>query len=207
MFVVAVLVGAGASACSRSTAAEVTIGRSGSPPSTTATTTVESSDTPVAFTVSSFTVEGPGRPDSVEAVKTAVVRTFDRYLEDAVLTPLRSGGPAGELRPLFTARAGEHMWATDRNAFVDEGLPPASRIVAMVSGLHLVGLAEPGGEVVLVSARMDLKLVAGADADAVTIERGADLLLMAEGDGWKIDSYQVRVSRDTPDSFPVAPAA
>lgn len=206
VFVVAVLMGVAASACSRSTAAEVTIGRAGSPPSTTSTTTVESPSTPVAFSVS-FDVEGPGRADSVEAVKAAVVRTFDRYLEAGVLTPLRSGGPAGDLRPLFTARAAEHMWATDRNAFVDEGLPPASRIVAEASGLRLAGLAEPGGDVVLVSARMDLKLVSGAEGATITIERGADLLLVAEGDEWKIDSYQVRVSRDTPDSFPVVAGA
>ena len=200
MFVLGVLVAAGAAAgCSRSTAAEVTLGRAGSLPPTP-TTTVKSKVTPGAFSVSSFDVEGPGSPASVETVKAAVVRTLDRYLEAGVLTPLRSGGPAGDLRPLFTARAAEHMWATDRDAFVDEGLPPSSRIVAKASGLRLAGLAEPGGDVVLVSARMDLKLVAGADAAAITIDRGADLVLVADGDDWKIDSYQVRVSRDTPGS-------
>lgn len=190
--------------CSQSTGAEVTIGRAGSPTSatsTTPTTTVESPGTPVAFTVSSFVLEGPGKPESVEAVKAAVLKTLDRYLEAGVLTPLRSGGPAGELTPLFTARAAEHMSTTaDRNAFIDEGLPPAPRIVAVASGLRLAGLAGPGGDVVLVAARMDLELVAGAEDATVTIDRGADLLLVADGDTWKIDSYQVRVTRDTPDS-------
>ena len=202
MFVGALL--AALAGCSRSTAADITIGRAGEPPSstsTTPTTTVESPTTPLTFTVASFDVEGPGAPASVEAVKAAVLQTFDRYLEAGVLTPLRTGGPAGELTSLFTARAAQHMAATgDRNAFIDEGLPPAPRIVAVASALRLSGLAGPGGDVVLVSAHMDLTLVAGAQDATVTIDRDADLMLVADGGAWKIDSYRVRVSRDTPES-------
>ena len=196
VFAAAMAATAGWGACSRPTPA--TIGRSGIPPSTTI---VETPATPVAFTVSSFVVEGATDPASVESVKAAVLSTFSRYLEEAVLTPLRSGGPAGEITPLFTARAAEHLSATgERNAFVDEGLPPAARIVARVAGLRLAGLADQNGDVVLVAARMDLTLVAGAPGVSITIDRGADLLLVADGDGWKIDSYAVRVARDTPDS-------
>jgi len=195
VFVGALLALAG---CSRSTAAEVTIGRAAVPPPTT---TVESPATPVTFRVASFDVEGPGKAASVEAVRAAVLKTLDAYLEAGVLTPLRSGGPAGELGPLFTARAAAHMAATaDRNAFIDEGLPPAPRIVALASALRLAGLAGPDGVVVLVSARMDLRLVAAGQVATVTIARDADLVLVADGGAWKIDSYRVRVSRDSSDS-------
>ena len=203
VWVFVVAVAAALTACSRS-AAPVTIGRAGSLPastSTTPTTTVESPSTPVAFTVSSFDLQGPGTPDSVERAKAAVMKTLGRYLEDGVLAPLRSGGPAGDLVPLFTARAGEHLAASaDRKAFIDEGLPPSPRIVAVTSGLRLSALAGPGGDVVLISARIDLKLVAGGQDATVTIDRGADLMLVADGDAWKIDSYSVRVTRDTPDT-------
>ena len=204
MFVGALPVLVALAGCSRTTAADVTIGRAGVPPAsttTTPTTTVESPVTPLAFRVASFDVEGPGRPASVEAVKAAVLQTFDRYLEAGVLTPLRTGGPAGEITPFFTARAAAHMAATtDRSAFIDEGLPPAPRIVALASALRLSGLAGPGGNVELVAAHMDLRLVAGAQDATVTIARNADLMLVADGDTWKIDSYRVRVTRDTPDT-------
>ncbi len=197
MFVVALVAGAGTTACARPERSEFTIGRAGSPSSTTA----EPPGASVGFTVTAFDVEGAGDPASVEQVKAAVETTFSRYLRDAVLTPLRSGGPAGELEPLFTARAAEHVAGTaDRNAFIDEGLPPAWRIEAPVSALRLLGLADQAGQVVLVAVRMDLKLLAGVPGTTVTIERGADLLLVADGDGWKIDAYSVRVTRDTPDS-------
>lgn len=195
VFAAAIAAGAGSGACSRPVPA--TIGRSAT---ITSTTTVEV-PAGVAFTVAAFDVEGPGNPASVESVKAALLTTFTRYLQEAVLTPLRTGGPAGEINPLFTARAAEHLAASgERNAFVDEGLPPATRIVARASGLHLVGLADQNGDLVLVAVRMDLTLVAGAADVTVTIDRGADLLLVADGDGWKIDSYAVRVARDTPDS-------
>ena len=201
MFVGALL--AALAGCGRPPAAEVTIGRAATPlpsTSTTSTTTMETPATPVTFRVTSFDVDGPGKAASVAAVKAAVVKTLDAYLEAGVLAPLRSGGPAGELSPLFTARAAAHMKATaDRNAFIDEGLPPAPRIVAVVSALRLAGLAGPGGDVVLVAARMDLTLVAGAQGATITIARDADLMLVADGSAWKIDSYRVRVSRDTPD--------
>ncbi len=187
--------GAGSGACSRPVPA--TIGRSGT---TTSTTTVEV-PAGAAFTVAAFDVEGPGNPASVESVKAALLTTFTRYLEDAVLTPLRTGGPAGEITPLFTARAAEHLAATgERNAFVDEGLPPATRIVPRASTLRLTGLADQNGDVVLVTARMELTLLAQAPDVTVTIERGADLLFVSDGGGWKIDAYRVRVARDTPES-------
>jgi len=162
---------------------------------------VETPGTPVAFIVSSFDVEGAGDPASVERVKAAVVATFTRYLQDGVLAPLRSGGPAGDLLPLFTARAAAHLAATaDRNAFVDEGLPPATRITDLAPGLRLTGLADQAGAVVLVAARMDLRLVAGVQDTTITIDRDADLVLVADGDAWKIDAYRIRVTRDTPES-------
>jgi hypothetical protein len=161
----------------------------------------------VTFTVASFDVEGAADPASVERAKAAVVATFSRYVQAAVLTPVLSGGPAEDLVPLFTARAAEHLATTaDRGAFVDEGLPPAPRIVPLVSGLHLAGLADQKGEVVLVFAHMDLKLAAEAAGTTVVIDRGGDLLLVPDGDTWKIDSYRVRVTRDTPGSASAAVA-
>ena len=186
--------GAGSGACSRPVPA--TIGRSPTPTSTTPEV-----PTGAAFTVAAFDVEGPGNPASMESVKAALLTTFTRYLEAAVLTPLRTGGPAGEIAPLFTARAAEHLAATgERNAFVDEGLPPATRIVPRASTLRLTGLADQNGDVVLVTVRMDLTLLAQAPDVTVTIERGADLLFVSDGGAWKIDAYRVRVARDTPES-------
>lgn len=143
---------------------------------------------------------GPLAPGVADGAWKAVLTTLNRYLEAGVLGPLRSGGPAADLGPLFTAGAAARVTSTgsDRATFVDEGLPPAKDIRSDVVVAALTGLAGPDGTMSVVSARLDLRLRAEVDGEPVTIARAGDVVLRPDGDAWKIDGYDLHVSRDTP---------
>ncbi|MEA2686624.1 MAG: hypothetical protein QOE93_1819, partial [Actinomycetota bacterium] len=165
-----------------------------------ATTTTEA---PVAivFSVTSFTMEVAAPPvaGAVEGAQAGVLTTLQKWLEEDVVPSLRSAQPAPDLRPLFTAPTGEHVATTaDRAAFVTEGLPPVTGLKADTASLDIVGLADPEGNVPIATVHVQLNLRGTADGTPLTVEHTGDLVLVPEADGWKIDSYDIRATRETP---------
>ena len=155
---------------------------------------------PIAFTVTSFDVAAAADPaeGSVDGARAGVEATLKRWLEEDVLPPLRSAQPAGDLRPIFTAATGEQVSTTpDRGAFVSDGLPTVSGLRADRADLAVTGLADPDGHIPIVVVHLDLKLRGTAEGTPMTVEHTGDLTLVPEGDGWKIDGYDVRATRDT----------
>lgn len=138
----------------------------------------------------------PALPDEVRAKVTA---TLERYLADAVVGPLRSGQPAGDLAPVFTAPALSRLNGPDRAALVDEGLPRAPGLRSEAALVRLDALAGADQAPAVVTAAMELRLQTGG-LDPVAIVRTGDLVLVPDGDGWKVDGYDLRVSRDSADS-------
>ncbi len=145
---------------------------------------------------------GTVAPGVADGAWKSVLTTLDRYIEAGVLVPLRSGGPAGDLGPLFTAGAAARVTSPgpDRSAFIDEGLPPAKNIRSDVAAATLTGLAGSDGKMSVVSARLDLRLRAEVDGAPLVIARTGELVLRPEGDTWRIDGYDIHVSRDTTDA-------
>ncbi len=137
----------------------------------------------------------PGLPDDVTAKVTA---TLERYLADAVVGPLQSGQPAADLGPVFTGPVLVRVNGPDRAALVDEGLPPAPRLRSEAATAHVATLAGEDQAVTVAAAAIILRLHTGG-ADSVAIVRTGDLVLVPEGDGWKIDGYDIRTTRDSAD--------
>ena len=152
----------------------------------------------IAITGAGFDVQaaGPVTQATADATWAGVLATLNRYLDAAVLTPLRSGGPAGDLAPSFTPLAVDRATAApDRAAFVDEGLPAATDIRALAAVATLTALAGADGTVSVVSATLDLRLAAQAGGAPATVARTGDLVLLPDGGTWKIDAYDIRASR------------
>lgn len=151
-----------------------------------------------SFSVTGATVESVAQPPPPfpDDVKAAVRATLDRYLQDAVLTPLRTGQRAGDLGPIFTGPARARVDGADRAALVDEGLPPAADVRADAATVGLAALAGGDSAVTVVTAALDLRVQTGG-SDPVTIVRGGHLVLVPDGGGWKIDGYDVRTTRDS----------
>jgi hypothetical protein len=113
------------------------------------------------------------------------------------LTPLRTGGPAGDLAPLFNppARAQVVPGGPDRFAFIDENLPPVSDLRSERAVAGLTALAGNDGTVSVVTAGLELRLIGHVDGAPVTIVRTGELVLMPEGGTWRIDAYDIKVVR------------
>ncbi len=153
---------------------------------------------PPAFTVSGVEVQSvaepaPPLPDTVRA---EVLATLDEYLLRAMVSPLRSGEPVGDLGSLFTGAAAARLAGPARAAMVDEGLPQASDVRGLVSTVGLGALAGADNDVVVVTATIDVRLEATGD-DPLTIVRTGDLVLVPDGDAWKIDGYDMSTTRDS----------
>jgi len=155
---------------------------------------------PIAFTVSSVDVQSVNPPARAlpDVVKTKVMATLDAYVDRASAAPLRSGSRAGDLTALFTSSALARVSGPDRRALVDEGLPPAADVRAPTSTAKLGALAGADNSVEVVTATIDLRLqTVGASPLAIT--RTGDLVLVADGDTWKIDGYDLSTARDSGD--------
>jgi len=161
------------------------------------------SPTPIAFTGAGFDLHTAGLvgPAAFDAAWAGVLDTLNRYLEAGVLTPLRSGGPAGDLTPLFTPPAAERVMTVgpDRFAFIDENLPPVRDVQAEAAVAGLTALAGPDGSMSVVTAGIDLRLIGHINGALVRVNRSGELVLMPEGGTWRIDSYDIAVTRTLAD--------
>lgn len=155
----------------------------------------------IVLSVKSFQIEAtvapaPGEP---EAAQLGVLRTLQAYLTDASLGPLRSGTLVGDISGLFSDRAGPRATsAPDRAALYDEGLPPVEGLRSDGADIGLTGLVTNDGKLAVVAAHFTVRLNGLASGSPIVVQRDADFVLVPEGGTWRIDSYDVRASRDTP---------
>lgn len=154
---------------------------------------------PITFTGAGFHVHTAGEVSQAEfdGAWAGVLETLNRYLEAAIVRPLRTGGPAGDLRPLFSKPAADVVMTVgpDRFAIIDENMPPVSdlRQEAAVAGLN--ALAGADGIMSVVTAGLDLRLIGHVNGAPVTVVRTGELVLMPEGGTWLIDAYDIKVTR------------
>lgn len=175
----------------------------GRPRPTTTTTAAGSTAPPatappaVQFGLSGVDAQGTRPPD--DATVAAVMGALDRWVAAAVVGPLHSGQPAGDLSGVFTAPALERLAdPAVRATLVDEGMPPASTsVTATTATAALASVAGPDEVVALVAAQIDLKLTATGPDMAVDIGHNGELVLVPEGDGWKIESFLLHTTRDS----------
>ena len=138
-------------------------------------------------------------PDTPAAVRDATVALLQRYLDDAILAPLRSGGPAPDLGPLFTAETAPRIGAGDRAAMVGEGMPRAGGGVQADAANATITPFRVGDDVPLVIAQIDLRLRArDVEGASVTVAHQGELTLVPEGSTWRIGGYDMLATRDTP---------
>lgn len=157
----------------------------------------------IAIGGAGFAVRAAGEVDraAIDGAWAAVLDTLNRYLDTAVLTPLRSGGPAGDLAPLFTTvsvgRVAGPTATPDRYVFIDEGLPPAADVREVGGVATLTGLAGLDKALSVVSAELDLRLSGRINGAPFSLVRTGELVLLPEGGTWRIDAWDIKVTRTT----------
>lgn len=161
-----------------------------------ATTLTHKAKTPVekAFPALALAVTGDAPAAVIDGVHTAL----DQYLAAAVVTALRTGR-AGPVADVFTADAAPGLTAADRATLVDEGL---AGVVRVRPGAMTATVTSLGDEVA--ATKLDTTVTAVVGATPVTIHRTGDLVLVRDGTIWRIDGYDLKVTRDSVD--PVVPS-
>jgi len=155
---------------------------------------------PINFTISEVRVSSmaaqPGPfPEDVWA---AVVQLLDAYLARAMVDPLRSGAPPGGLDAVFTPAALERVSGADRASVVEDLISPVSgTVTADRANTILTLLTDRSGAPVLVNASLDILLTVRSDDGAVAVARNGEVVLIQDDSGWRIDSYDLKVARDT----------
>ncbi|HZJ27177.1 MAG TPA: hypothetical protein VFF40_09235 [Acidimicrobiia bacterium] len=167
--------------------------------------------TEIDVTAGAVAVVSAGSPDIALAdeVRDQIVDSVREYITVASVVPLRTGQPAGEFGELFTATATARAISVDRPVLTDEGLSPATKtVVARAAPIPLTVLADQRGDIVLITAGLDLGISTSTARGSVTIVRRGELTFAPDGEFWKIASFDLAVARDGPgiEDPPVAPS-
>ena len=128
-----------------------------------------------------------------------VMATIRTYLDGAVIKPLRSGEPAGDLSAVFDAGTLARVTGIDRGVMLEEGLPKVTGDIAIVGKpVNFVGLGDQSGNLVLVTASVQFTVdgtIVGIKAP-LHIDQHGDLVLAPDASGaWKVTSYRMAVTR------------
>jgi hypothetical protein len=128
-----------------------------------------------------------------------VLTTIRAYIDQAVVEPLRSGEPAGDLSAVFDAGTLARVTGVDRGVMVEEGLPKVTGdLTVAAKPVSFVGLGDQSGGLVLVTASVQFTVdgtIAGIKAP-LRIEQHGDLALAPDASGaWKVTSYRMAVTR------------
>lgn len=154
-----------------------------------------------AFSVLATDVQAmaPQAPPFTDDLKWSVTDALNAYLATAVVEPLRTGQPARRLEAAFTAAALGRISAPgpERAAVLEEGTPVTGEVHQDRANARLTALTAPGGEVVLVTAQVDLGHTVEADGGPVDVVRSGELVLVAEGGAWRIDAFDMRTVRNS----------
>ena len=153
----------------------------------------------VKITIGDVTVYKVGNdPETIpDDVRTKILAAVSTYVNAATVKPLQTGVvDDAALATTLGAAATFRAAGVDRGTLVDEGIPKATgRIVVNTLPMKLTGLADGGGRIVVVTARLDSIARTRTEKGAITIARKGDLVFTPDGDTWKIDGYDLAVER------------
>ena len=171
--------------------------RPGRPGSTPGAAAARGNETPAAsFTIATVDLQAVDAEATLpDNVRRGVQGLLDGYLDRAVLQPLRSGQPAGDLSALFAGPALDRMSGPDRAALVDEGLPKATQLKVTTAEADLTALIGPDG-VGALTAGIKVVVTGAVEGAPLTVERTGELLLAGDGPTWRVAGYDMRVTRD-----------
>lgn len=154
-----------------------------------------------AFAVTTAAVEpmATKAPDFPTDVTAAVSTSLDAWLADAIVAPLRTGKPASGLDAVFTepALAKVATPGTERAALVEEGTPLSGDVHQERANARLTALTAPGGEVVLVTAQIDMVHTVSSGDGAVDVVRAGEVVLVPDRGSWRIDGFDIVTKHDT----------
>jgi len=160
--------------------------------------------TNVDLTVGEVKVFGVNPLKQIEfppAIRDAVLSTLGTYVDNGIVNPLRKGkADNAALLTAFDAAAAPRLDGPDRAILVDEGLPKAVGAIKVTTPPVIMdALADRDGNIVLVTANVDLQVSSRAEKGTVKIRRLGSFVFAADANGaWKISGWTLSVTRTGP---------
>jgi hypothetical protein len=157
--------------------------------------------TKVTLAAGDVTAESAGPPVTVAPQQSAgVIGVLGDYVQTAIVKPLRTAQPAGDLTAVFDTQALARATGVDRAALVDEGIPKVTGALTVdAKPVTMTGLGDQNGQLVAIAATVDLDVSAApvGKAAPLHIVRGGSFVFTPDASGvWKVSAYTVLVTRD-----------
>ncbi|HET7487608.1 MAG TPA: hypothetical protein VFJ85_06725 [Acidimicrobiales bacterium] len=153
------------------------------------------------FTVVGTDVQAMASPAPAfpAAVTTAVTTTLDRWLDAAVLGPLRTGSRATGLEAVFTdqAQAALAPPGQQRASMVEDGTAGSGSVTKQKADAKLTALTSQTGDVVLVTAQVETAHAVRTGGGTVDVVRSGEVVLVPAASGWRIDAFDMAAKHDT----------
>jgi hypothetical protein len=161
------------------------------------TTTTTAQD--IKLTVGPVHVESAGPDMTLDAAaQQDMVTLAQRYLDNAIVAPLRTGKLGGQYAALFDANVQKAATSTDRSALteVDFGKSTAG-VTATITPVRIDALADQSGKFLFLSAAFQVTAKAANDAGPANIVRSVELTYAPGPKGFAITAYRTTVKRAT----------
>jgi hypothetical protein len=137
---------------------------------------------------------GPSTPIDTPTGR-AVLGVAQRYIDDAVFAPLKTGKVAAAFPTLFDTGLKSAATGPDRAALTDLAVGKISGLSTVATPVHLSALEGTLGDLMYVATIFDLT-VRGSDARGrVNIKRHVELTFAKTGSKWHITAYRVQAVR------------
>ena len=139
---------------------------------------------------------GPYAPFPPE-LQTAVLATLNAYLTFGVVQPLRENKPPAGVEVAFTPVAAARLAGPDRVALVEDGAFSRGDVRQERANVRFTAMRGPGGEIVVVTAQLDVAMVVETSSGDVAAVRAGEMVLVPASTGWQIDAFDLVARRDS----------
>ena len=151
------------------------------------------------FTLGATDIQAVNAPAELpESTQTQVQSVLDRYLNNALVIPMRTGTPVPDLGNVFAGPVLDRLSGPDRAALLDDVIPKAEDVLVGEATADLIALVGPDGVAVL-AVSIRIVMTGTVEGGPVNIERTGEFQMAPEGGDLRVSGYDVSVTRTGPE--------
>jgi hypothetical protein len=130
------------------------------------------------------------------ATQKAVLDSTTKYVDAAIVAPLRDGKIGGAYAGLFDGNVQKPATSTDREVMTDLSVGKATDgYKATASPVRIEGVADQAGKLLYVATIFQVSVATTTGAGPVDITRAAELTFSPGFGTWKVTSYRALTTR------------
>jgi hypothetical protein len=158
---------------------------------------------PVKVTVGEVHIESAGPDVKLDAAtQTAVLDATTKYVDAAIVGPLRDGKLGAGYPALFDGNVQAPATTSDREALTDLSVGKATDgYEATVTPVRIDGVADQVGKLLFVASTLQVKVETTTAGGPLTISRSAEFTFSPASGSWKVTGYRTLTAR-TPATGP-----